>query len=179
MTHHYDVEVVYRQRAVYRIEAPDRESAERLAAERWRSASPSAVPGYEWCELESVRAAETPATELREQDAELVHRFLKERERLILRLSGDLFNPSASDAISASQVAADLGWTRSGPTGATAPDVPRATEALEWLCRVHRVVCFERARVRAGERGEIRLYCTPEYLEALTDSLGDLERQAV
>ena len=171
MSNQYQVEVVFRQRAVYRVEAADRQAAERLAAERWREGAPSIAPGYEWCELESVLALEAPDDTRREQDAELVLRFLKERERLILKLGGDIFNPSMNDAISASQVAADLGWTRPGATGGSATDILRATEALEWLCRSHRVVCFERSRVRAGERGEIRLYCTPGYLESLSDSL--------
>ena len=179
MSNQYEVEVVYRQRAIYRIEAEDREMAERLATQRWREGAPSVVPGYDWCELESVRAGDAPNPEQREQDAELVLRFLKERERLILKLGGDLFNPSMNDAISASQVAADLGWSRPAGSGAPVPDIPRATEALEWLCRMRRVVCFERPRVRAGERGEIRLYCTPEYLETLTADLDPMERQAV
>lgn len=171
MSNQYEVEVVFRQRAVYRLEAADRQAAERLAAERWRERAPSAAPGYEWCEIESVHALEAPDDARREQDAALVLRFLKERERLILKLGGDVFNPSMNDAISAAQVAADLGWTRSGPAGGSLPDILRATEALEWLCRSHQVVCFERPRVRAGERGEIRLYCTPGYLESLSESL--------
>jgi len=179
MSNQYEVEVVYRQRAIYRVDAEDRETAERLATQRWREGAQSVVPGFDWCELESVRASESPKPEQREQDAELVLRFLKERERLILRLGGDLFNPSMNDAISASQVAADLGWSRPATTGGPVPDIPRATEALEWLCRKRRVICFERPRVRAGERGEIRLYCTPEYLETLTADLDPMERQAV
>ena len=104
-------------------------------------------------------------------------RFLKERERLIQKLGGDLFHRSVNDAISASQVAADLGWSRPGATSGTAPDILRATEALEWLCKQRRVVCFERPRVRTGERGDIRLYCTPEYLQSLSDSLDAMEEQ--
>jgi hypothetical protein len=30
------------------------------------------------------------------------------------------------------------------------------------------VVCFGRPRVRASERGEVRLYCTPQHLERLS-----------
>jgi hypothetical protein len=41
------------------------------------------------------------------------------------------------------------------------------------------VVCFQRERVRAGERGEIRLYCTPEYLEALSSSVDALIEQVI
>jgi hypothetical protein len=171
MSNEYEVEVVFRQRAVYRVEAADRQSAERMAAERWREGTPSAAPGYDWSELESVRAVEASQPERKEQDGELVLRFLKERERLILKLGGDLFHRSVNDAISASQVAADLGWSRPGANSGSGPDILRATEALEWLCRQRRVVCFERPRVRSGERGDIRLYCTPEYLQSLSDSL--------
>jgi hypothetical protein len=175
----YEVEVIYRQRAIYRLHAPDREEAEQQALDRWQAGAESDVPGYDWCELEAVRAAEAAEPDRQRQDTELVLRFLRERERLILRLGGDLFSPSMNDAISAAQVASDLGWTRTGPGGAV-PDIPRATQALEWLCHQHRVICFERPRVRAGERGEIRLYCTPEYLEQLSDTLEEVEqRQAV
>lgn len=180
MSDEYEVEVVYRQRAIYRIKAADRQSAERLASERWRQGDPSAVPGYAWAEVETIRATEAPDPARREQDGELVLRFLRERERLILKLGGDVFNRSVNDAISAAQVAADLGWARGGTPGPSSPDIIRATEALEWLCRGRRVVCFERPRVRNGERGEIRLYCTPEYLEVLSDNLDSVEEgQAV
>lgn len=180
MSNQYEVEVVFRQRAIYRVEADDREAAERLATQRWKEGAPSVVPGYDWCELESVRAGENRDEEEHAQDAELVLRFLQERERLILKLGGDLFNPTMNDAISAAQVAADLGWSRPATSGGNSvPDLPRATIALEWLCRDHRVICFQRPRVRAGERGEIRLYCTPQYLEQLTAELDPLKRQAV
>jgi hypothetical protein len=172
----YEVEVIYRQRAIYRLHAPDREQAEQQALDRWQAGAESDVPGYDWCELEAVRAAMAPEPDRQRQDTELILRFLRERERLILRLGGDLFSPSMNDAISAAQVASDLGWMRPGPAGAL-PDIPRATEALEWLCRHHRVICYERPRVRAGERGEIRLYCTPEYLEQLSDELEATDRR--
>lgn len=171
MEKEYEVEVTYRQRAMYRVLAEDREAAERIGAERWREGGPSELPGCGWSELEAVHAEQAPEPELRRQDAEVVLRFLKERERLIQRLGGDLFNPSMNDAISAHQVAADLGWARSRQAG---PDVVRATAALEWLCGSRRVICFERPRVRSGERGEIRLYCTPEYLELLSAELEDV-----
>ena len=174
----FEVEVVHRQRAIYRVRAVDREEAERLAVERWQQGETSAFPGLDWCELDSVRPQESPDAERREQDVELVLRFLRERERLILRLGGSGPYPTGNDAISASQVASDLGWSRRGSDGG--PDVVRATVALERLCALRRVVCFERTRVRAGERGEIRLYCTPEYLERLASrTLEGVERQAV
>lgn len=174
----YEVEVVHRQRAIYRVVAADREEAERLAVDQWQRGEPSAVPGLEWSELDSTHAQEAADPERADQDAELVLRFLRERERLILRLGRAEPAAPGNDAISASQVASDLGWTRR--TGAGGPDLVRATAALERLCRLRRVVCFERPRVRAGERGEIRLYCTPEYLERLTAAtLEGVERQAV
>lgn len=174
----YEVEVVYRHRAIYRVNAADRERAEEMAAERWKHGDPSDVPGFEWAELEEARAREAPGSDREAEDAEVVLRFLRERERLILRLGGGLFGPSNNDAISASQVASDLGWSRHGADGLATPDVGRATRALEHLCRTHRLVCFEKPRVRSGERGEIRLYCTPEYLEGLASSLNGLSRQA-
>lgn len=175
----YDVEVVFRQRAVYRVRAPDRETAEAEAAERWREAEPGDVAGYEWSELEAVHVTEAPSAARREEDAQLVLRFLRERERLIVRLGGASGTPSGNDAIAASQVASDLGWSRRDGDGRSLPDVPRATRALEHLCQTKRVVCFERPRVRAGERGEIRLYCTPEYLDHLSESLHGRRAQAV
>ena len=176
----YEVEVVSRQRAVYRVRAVDREEAERLAEERWQEGAPSDVPGYGWSELERAEVLDPADAAQAEQDAELVLRFLRERERLILRLGPRLFGPATSDAISASQVAGDLGWGRRAPDGTLRPDVSRATLALEGLCAGRRAVCFERPRVRTGERGEIRLYCTPEYLERLSHAtLDGLERQAV
>lgn len=174
----YEVEVVARQRAIYRVIAPDREAAEDAAAERWKKGEPSDLDGYDWTELESAAAAERPGPARRSEDAELALRFLRERERLILRLSGGVFGAAGNDAISATQVASDLGWSRRGRNGESSPDVGRAVQALEHLCATRRLVCFQRPRVRLGERGEIRLYCTPEYLERLTASLNELSRQA-
>jgi hypothetical protein len=175
----FEVEVVYRRRTVFRVSAADREEAERLAVERWKQGEPSVVPGYDWCEIDTVSAEEAPEPESLAQDAELVLRFLRERERLILKLGGRAPHPPGNDAISASQVASDLGWTRRGRNGQPVADVLRATRALEHLCRSRRVVCFERPRVRSGERGEIRLYCTPEYLERLTATTLDGVEQMV
>lgn len=174
----FEIEVIHRERTVYRLLAADRAEAERLAVEQWQRGEPSSLPGLEWSELESVSAQEAAEPEREEQDAELVLRFLRERERLILRLGSAGSSPAGNDAISASQVASDLGWTRRG--SAAGPDVVRAAAALERLCQMRRVICFERPRVRNGERGNIRLYCTPEYLERLTSAtLEGIERQAV
>jgi hypothetical protein len=175
----YEVEVTFRQRAIYRVHAPDRETAERIAVERWQEGGESMVAGFDWSELEGVQASDARDSDREGEDAELVLRFLRERERLILRLGAGILGPSPNDAISAAQVASDLGWSRRPASGGPAiADVPRATLALERLCEERRVVCFQRPRVRSGERGEIRLYCTPEYLDRLTSEIGDLERQA-
>lgn len=178
MKREFAVEVVQRQRAIYRVRADDRESAEKLAAERWRSGDSSDVPGFSWDELVSCTGTPAPDVAGERQDVEVVYRFLHERERLIQQLGADPFNPGATDAISASRVAADLGWTQPAAGGALAPDVGRATAALEWLCSARRVVCFARPRIRSGERGEIRLYCTPEYLERLGADLEVVAPQA-
>jgi hypothetical protein len=175
----YQVEVVHRQRAIYVVRANDREEAERIGAERWRQGDPSDLPGYEWSELVSSRAYASPDAARLEQDDEVVYRFLQARERLIQQLGGDPFNPAANDAISAAQVASDLGWVRTEQGRPGVPDVPRSTAALERLCRSRRLVCFARTRMRGMERGEIRLYCTPEYLERLSFDLTAAETQQV
>lgn len=173
----FDVEVVHRQRTIYRVRAADRETAERIAGDRWRSGDSSDLPGYAWSELVSSAGQASADPERARQDVEVVYRFLHERERLIQQLGGDPFNPSANDAISASQVASDLGWARGGIDVTPTPDAARATAALETLCSARRVVCFARPRMRARERGEIRLYCTPEYLERLSADLTVAEAQ--
>jgi hypothetical protein len=164
---------------VYRVRALDREAAERIAAERWRAGEESDVPGFEWSELVSCTGYVASEADRGRQDVEVVYRFLNQRERLIQQLGGDPFNPSPNDAISAAQVAADLGWVRAVAAGPAGPDVARATAALEWLCAARRVVCFARPRLRGGERGEIRLYCTPEYLEQLSAGLEAVQPQVV
>lgn len=167
----YEVEVVYRRRAIYRVRAPDRDAAQAAAADRWRHSEPGDLPGFDWSELVSADARPAAEPERTEQDAEVVYRFLQARERLIQQLGGDPFNPAANDAISAAQVASDLGWNRGEQGRPSSPDVARATAALEGLCVRRRVVCFARPRQRGLERGEIRLYCTPEYLEILSEGL--------
>jgi hypothetical protein len=167
----FDVEVVSRQRAFYTVEAHDAETAREMAAARWRRREPSDVAGIEASELLSARAREVPDATRQEQDDELILRFVKERERLILRLGGKLVNASINDAISAAQAAADLGWYAAGDNGEMHADVLRAASALERLCEKQRLTCFPRQRVRAGELGEIRLYCTPEYLDRLSTAL--------
>jgi hypothetical protein len=168
----YQVEVVSRQRTIFQVEAADVGAAERIAEERWQRGDSSDVVGFDWQELEGVRVhpAADPSRDI--QDDALTLRFIGEREQLLLRLGGRLIGASMNDAISAGQVARDLGWYRQDAGRTNVPDVVRATRALERLCAGKRLVCFSRTRVRAGERGEIRLYCTPEYLERLTVAEG-------
>jgi hypothetical protein len=179
MSNEYEVEVIYRQRAVYRVEAEDREGAERRAVEQWQEGVAGEVPGYDWSEVDAVRAAYVASEEQLVQDAAVVLRYLRVRERLLQRLGGEPFNPSSNDAISADRVAADLGWTRPAVGTTSRPDALRATRALESLCDERRLVCFQRQRVRGGERGEIRLYCTPEYLESLSSAVTELLEQGI
>jgi hypothetical protein len=173
----FDVEVVYRQRAIYRVQAKDRESAERIAAAAWQNGEESSIAGYDWSEIQSVHASEELDLQRLDLDTEIVLRFLREREQLILRLTGNGSSPSPNDAISAAQVAGDLGWTRLSQEPRQS-DVARAARALERLCREKVLVCFQRQRVRAGERGEIRLYCTSDYLDQLSAELQEGEVRA-
>lgn len=179
MENGYEVEVIYRRRAFFLVQAADRETAERRAIERWQKGASSEIPGYDWCEIEEVRTGDAANEERQTQDAALILRFIRERERLLLRIGGDPFSPAGTDAISADRVAADLGWFRPASAAASGPDTLRAVRALESLCDQHRLVCFQRTRVRSGERGEIRLYCTPEYLESLSSSVTELIPQTI
>jgi hypothetical protein len=167
----FQVEVLSIQRALYSISAPDAEAAERLAMERWQNGEPTDLTGHDWSELQAVDASEAPDVSLQAQDDEIVLRFVRERERLVARMGGDTMNGAGPDAISASQVASDLGWACGVQDGMQRPDSVRAAQALERLCGRKELVCFERPRVRAGERGDIRLYCTPAYLDSLSQSM--------
>jgi hypothetical protein len=159
----YEVDVVYRVTVRYAVSAPDRGTAERMAREMWQ-AEEEGVGGTEVCELESVEVVGAVDEEGCGQDCDQVLRFLRDRELVIERLDEDAFNPTIHDAVSAEEVARHLGWT--ADEGEL--DIPRAVRTLERLCDEHRVVCFSRPRVRRGERGEIRLYCTPQHLERLS-----------
>jgi hypothetical protein len=161
----YEVELVFRQTARYTVEAADRESAERAAVAHWKRGEVRGEVGAECCDLLSVQVVDLPGEEARAADRESALRFLRDRELVIEKLSDDAFNPSVHDALSAEEVARHLGWSAGGGDG---PDVARASRALERLCSDRRVVCFGRARVRSGERGEVRLYCTPQHLERLS-----------
>ncbi len=166
----FEVDVVYRVTVRYAVSAPDRESAERLAQEMWQ-AEEEGVGGTEVCELEAVRVAGAVDIEECGRDCDDVLRFLRDRELVIERLDEDAFNPTVHDAVSAEEVARHLAWTDE----AGILDVSRATRTLERLCDEHRVVCFSRPRVRRGERGEIRLYCTPQHLERLSSLVDEPE----
>lgn len=159
----FEVDVVYRATVRYAVTAPDRETAERLAEEMWQ-AEEEGVGGTEVCELEEVRTVGELDAEGCGRDCEQVLRFLRDRELVIERLDEDAFNPTIHDAVSAEEVARHLGWADAEGT----LDVTRSIRALESLCDQRRVVCFSRPRVRSGERGEIRLYCTPQHLERLS-----------
>lgn len=179
-TKEFQVELVSRQRTVYTVRARDTESARRVAMERWRREDPGDLGGFEWSEVEHARAIETARLPHQSQDDELTLRFIREREGLLIRLGNTFFSATMNDAISAQQVAADLGWFTPGQ-GYDQPaiDVLRGAAALERLCAMARLVCFERTRNRDGERGGIRLYCTPEYLESLSESIPELTVNAV
>jgi len=167
----FEVDVVYRVTVRYAVTAADSETAERLALEMWQ-ADEDGVGGTEVCELEGVSVSSAVDQDGCGRDCDEVLRFLRDRELVIERLDEDAFNPTVHDAVSAEEVARHLGWT----DAEGAHDVARAVRTLERLCNEqHRVVCFSRPRVRRGERGEIRLYCTPQHLERLSGLLDDPE----
>lgn len=169
----FQVEVVCSQRLLYLVDAEDPAGAERIAMERWQGRQASDLTGFDRCQIEAIHAERTPAAESQAQDDELLLRFIREREGLLTRLGGNLLAASANDAVSAFQAAADLGWVRDAQDGSSAADGVRAAHALERLCASKKLVCFERERARSGERGAIRLYCTPEYLERLSATVYD------
>jgi hypothetical protein len=107
-------------------------------------------------------------------DCGRVMRFLRQREQeLIEQVRSDVVDPRAHDAVSADEAALHLGWLRRDESGRQRPQTERAARVLERLCTEQRVVCFTKPRMRRGEEGEIRLYCTAEHLEALTRLLDD------
>lgn len=169
----FEVDVVYRVTVRFAVTAPDPETAERMALEMWQ-ADEDGVGGTEVCELEAVSVSSAVDQDSCGRDCSEVLRFLRDRELVIEQLDEDAFNPTVHDAVSAEEVARHLGWTDAGG----AHDVTRAVRTLERLCNEHRVVCFSRPRVRRGERGEIRLYCTPQHLERLSGLLDEPEPAA-
>lgn len=167
MAKRYEVEITFQQTVRYAVDAATRKAAEDLALEQWRDGDEGNAVGSECCDLVGVTSSEVPNEEGCARDAEKAHRYLRDRELVIEMLDDDAFNPSIHDAVSAEDVAIHLGWRRKDRL----PDTARASRALDALCRCRRVVCFTRPRVRSGERGEIRLFCTPQHLEKLSNLL--------
>lgn len=167
MAKRFEVEITFKQTVRYAVDAATRKAAEELALEQWKDGDEANAVGSECCDLVGVNSAEVPNDEGCARDADKAFRYLRDRELVIEMLDEDAFNPSVHDAVSIEDVAIHLGWRRKDRL----PDTARAGRALDALCRSHRVVCFTRPRVRAGERGEIRLFCTPQHLEKLTGLL--------
>jgi hypothetical protein len=164
----FEVEITFRQTVRIAVDAEERDEAERLALDRWQAGDPEAIVGSECCELVGVRSTVLPDEDRAFRDAEKVFRYLRDRELVIETLDADAFNPTIHDAVSSEEIAVHFNWNRKGADGTPIPDLPRAARALDRLCEMKRVVCFTRERVRAGEQGEIRLYCTPQHLELLS-----------
>ena len=160
----FEIEITFQQTVRYAVDASSRKAAEQMALEQWKDGDEANAVGSECCELVAVNAAEVSNEEGCCRDADKAYRYIRDRELVIEMLDADAFDPTVHDAVSAEAVAMHLGWRRKDRM----PDTPRAARALDHLCRSRRIVCFTRPRVRAGERGEIRLYCTPQHLEKLT-----------
>jgi hypothetical protein len=175
----YEVEITFRQTIRYAVDAANRKGAEASAMERWKHGDEKMVVGSDCCELVEVRAQPVPCDDRCEKDARDAYRYLRDRELVIETLDADQFNPTVHDAVSAEEVALHLSWKRKGDIMDGHPDTPRAARALDRLCAERRVVCFTRERVRAGERGEIRLYCTPQHLSLLTAKMMEEDEVAV
>lgn len=169
----FEVEISFRQTVRYHVDAKDRKAAERTALERWRAGEPAHVPGPECCEVLAVNSQDVPDGDRLLKDCDAAYRYLRDRELVIEMLDRDAFNPTVHDAVSAEDVAAHIGWRRKDNQGAPLPDVQRAARVLDQLCAARRVVCFTRPLARAGERGEVRLYCTPQHLETLSRLITD------
>ena len=171
----FEVEITFRQTLRYAVDAGNRKLAEREAMQRWKAGDEAFVIGSECCELVDVRTQPVPCDDRCEKDALEAYRYLRDRELVIETLDEDAFNPTVHDAVSAEEVAIHLAWKRRGDGVDGLPDTPRAARALNRLCGERRVVCFTRERVRAGEKGEIRLYCTPQHLALLSSLIMDEE----
>jgi hypothetical protein len=159
----------------YAVEAESRKNAQARAMEQWKEGADENAVGSECCDLVEVNVAEAPDLEGSARDGEKAFRYLRDRELVIETLDDDAFSPCIHDAVSAEDVALHVGWRRKDRT----PDTSRAARALDLLCKSRRVVCFTRPRARAAERGEIRLYCTPQHLEKLTALLEEMETAGV
>ncbi|MBW3570456.1 MAG: hypothetical protein KY467_05070 [Gemmatimonadetes bacterium] len=171
----FEVEITFRQTLRYAVQATNRKVAEQQAMQRWKVGDEQYVVGSDCCELVDVRTNPIPCDERCEKDAHDAYRYLRDRELVIETLDEDAFNPTIHDAVSSEEVAIHLGWKRRGDGIDGTPDTPRAARALDRLCTERRVVCFTRSRMRAGEKGEIRLYCTPQHLAMLSSLILDEE----
>lgn len=167
----FEVEITFRQTVRYAVDAKDRKVAERIAVDRWRNGEEGGTLGIDCAEVIAVAASERPTEDRQCRDCDAAFRYLRDRELVIEMLDTDAFNPTVHDAVSAEDVAIHVGWKRKDDPSLA--DAARAARALDRLCSEHRVVCFTRPRVRASERGEVRLYCTPQHLERLSDLLMD------
>ena len=175
MPKRFEVEITFKQTVRFAVDAESRKVAEVLALEQWREGDEENAIGSECCDLVGVAVSEVPNQEGCAKDADRAFRYLRDRELVIEMLDDDAFNPRIHDAVSAEDVAIHLDWRKKD----RAPDTSRAARALDHLCGARRVVCFNRPRVRAGERGDIRLYCTPQHLEKLSALLEELEPAGV
>jgi hypothetical protein len=165
----FEIEITFQQTVRYAVDAATRKAAEALALDQWKEGDEENAVGSECCKLVEVHSAEVPDGEGCSRDADKAYRYLRDRELVIEALDEDAFNPTIHDAVSAEDVALHVGWRRRDRT----VDTARASRALDLLCKSRRVVCFTRPRVRAGERGDIRLFCTPQHLELLTGLLAE------
>jgi hypothetical protein len=171
----FEVEITFRQTLRFAVDAGNRKLAEREAMQRWKEGNDAFVVGSECCELVAVHTQPVPCDDRCIRDAQDAYRYLRDRELVIEMLDEDQFNPTVHDAVSAEDVAIHLNWRRRGEGVEGQVDVPRAARALDRLCGERRVVCFTRSRMRLGEKGEIRLYCTPQHLAMLSAMIMDEE----
>lgn len=171
----FEVEITFRQTLRYAVQATNRKVAEQQAMQRWKLGDDAYVVGSDCSEVLDIRTNPVPCDDRCAKDADEAYRYLRDRELVIEMLDEDAFNPTVHDAVSAEEVAIHLHWKRKGNGADGTPDIPRAARALDRLCNERRVVCFTRSRVRAGEKGEIRLYCTPQHLAMLSSLILDEE----
>ena len=168
----FHVELITRVRTVYAIRSGDVEGARRIALRRWSRGEASDMSSLEGADLARVRVIESGASSLDGADEAVLLRYLDDHEHFLGREAGDVWlSDGANDAISASQAALDLRWVIPESGDPPLVDTLRATLALERLSSAGRLVRFTRPMARAGERGEIHLYCTPEYLERMSESV--------
>jgi hypothetical protein len=167
----YEVEITFRQTLRYAVYAQDRKAAEKQALSLWKVGNDANVLASDACEVLEVQTHAPSGADRVEKDAAEAYRYLRDRELVIETLDEDAFNPGVHDAVSAEEVALRLGWKRAN--GLT--DIPRAARALDRLSSERRIVRFVRNRTRAGEKGQVYLYCTPQHLAVLSAMIMDEE----